>query len=181
MKKRSRAGGEALKGGVARREAKAPRCGKGRSTVHRPPEARDRGRAAYPRTERGTGAADSDVGSTPRSSKFSKVIFSQYLPRCWRKRSAFATRPSEHFPLGRRGFRSLRSYNTPPVFAELSRRSPAVRPDPGTLALSHGGGHKTVSHIDDPAMNQAYIERFIQKWLQPLSLGACGQSWLYQC
>ena len=79
MKRRSRAGGEPIK--ARRRKAPKPKRRNAPKAVpsFRPYLQRCRGRSAHPRTERGVGAADGDLGGACRLSAALPAIFSRCL------------------------------------------------------------------------------------------------------
>ena len=55
-------------------------------------------------------------------------------------------------------FRTTAMHNVPPAFAEVRRREPLVRPEPGS-ALFRLCSSKSVVHIPDVTAEQGYIER----------------------
>ena len=68
------------------------------------------------------------------------------------------------------GLRLIASYNTPPAFAELIKRSPVLRPSQGTVARRMLET-KTHVHIADLSINQAYLERTSPQVVAAVELG----------
>ena len=66
--------------------------------------------------------------------------------------------------------RVIASYNTPPAFAELLKRSPVLRTSPGTVARRMLQATTHV-HIADLSINQAYLERTSPQVVAAVELG----------
>ena len=66
--------------------------------------------------------------------------------------------------------RVIASYNTPPAFAELLKRSPVLRTGPGTVARRMLQATTHV-HIADLSINQAYLERTSPQVVAAVELG----------
>jgi two-component system, NtrC family, sensor kinase len=62
------------------------------------------------------------------------------------------------------------TYNTPPAFAEERRRSPTFRPNPKTLA-GRVVATKTLVHIADLTLEEAYIEQRYPPYVAAVALG----------
>ena len=116
------------------------------------------------------GATDGNVGGAPGYLKLSRRSSTSLCHNAGEGGSHLRRDLWGHFPLGRRSLRLIASYNTPPAFAELLKRSPVLRPSPGTVARRMLEATTHV-HIADLSINQAYLKRTSPQVVAAVELG----------
>ena len=116
MERRSKRGGELIKGDGPRRRNLAPQCARGRKTFQTITCCRrERGRSARPRTGRG-------AGTTKATSEVLRVISASpgeleasFSKPCWKGPFALRGQVREYLPWDANALHILASHNTPPA------------------------------------------------------------------
>ena len=172
MKKRSRAGGEPIKG--RRRKAAKPKRRDAPKAVARSNSSPSSEETEVTRLTRELNealeqqTATSEVLRVISSSPGDlQPVFATMLEKAVRICDATF---GDIFRWEGDSLRLIASYNTPPVFAELLKRSPALGTSPGTVARRMLEATTHV-HIADLSINQAYLERTSPQVVAAVELG----------